>query len=437
MNTNTPPANQIAENVVLGTLIADDGYEYNEATSRGLDDSCFYSVSSQVVWAALKAVREKQGTKAIELQSLVLEMGNTALEEIGGFVALSEIVCSDSLSNFNSFVEELIKLKISRKMLDLGNRMLERFSDVESLNVDEALSTFESEIIKATTDKSDIVLTTKQLAENAFQYIKDLYTSETTGLMFDLKGIDGLICGLEPEKLVFIAARPGVGKSMLATHLYRISGFKKKRGVFFSLEMSHQELLSRVFSSMAQVDIRRIKEKFATKREIDGLKNATDRFAAMDGRFLLFDEKRYSIDEIVSRCRRAHLVEDLDLVVIDYLQLISTSTEKNGTRDQALGELTGKLKGLARELSVPVVVLSQINRESVKTGKYPALHNLRESGSIEQDADMVILLANKIENGEEVEGVVHCDIAKHRGGPVGNCFLNFDKPMQTIRDGFE
>lgn len=437
MNTNTPPNDKTAEIVVLGTLIQDDGYEYNEATSKGLDDACFFTPSNKIIWAALKAVRTKQGTESIDPQSLILEMGNSNFQAIGGFEVLAEVLSNSSLSNLTSFVAELIKLKIARKMLDLGNSMLERFADVENLDVDEALSAFEGEIVKATTEKSDVVLTTRQLADNAFEYIKELYTSESSGLTFDLKGIDALICGLEPEKLVFIAARPGVGKSMLATHLYNKSGFKGERGILFSLEMSHQELLSRVFSSMSQVDIRRVKEKFATKPEIDRLMEAKERFANQDGKFIVFDERRYTIDEIVSRCRRAHLVDPLALVVIDYLQLIPTDTKKNGTRDQALGELTGKMKGLAKELKCPVICLSQINRESVKAGKYPALHNLRESGSIEQDADIVILLANKIEDGEEVEGLVHCDIAKHRGGPVGNCFLNFDKPMQTIRDHME
>jgi replicative DNA helicase len=434
MSTNPPPTNLAAENVVLGTLISDDGYGYSEATSRGLDDSCFFHPASKVIWAALKAVRTKQGTGPIDPQSLILEMGNTPFEAIGGFDTFAEVATNSSLSNLKSFVNELLKLKIARKCLDLSARMLETFSDVENLDVDAALSVFEGEIMNATMDKSDVVLTTKQLAESTFNYIMDLHNAETKGLMFELEGIDRMICGLEPEKLVVIAARPGTGKSMLATHLYSVSGFKNHRGAFFSLEMSHQELLARVFSNMSQVNTRRVKEGLATKRELDALAAAKAKFGAMDGRFMLFDERRYSIDQIVSQCRRAHLVEKLDLVVIDYLQLISTTPQKNGSRDQAIGELTGKLKGLAKELKVPVVVLSQINRESVKAGKYPALHNLRESGSIEQDADIVILLANKIENGQDIDGVVHCDIAKHRGGPVGSCFLNFDKPMQTISD---
>ena len=437
MNANIPPSNQTAETVVLGTLINESGYEYSEAISRGLDDSCFFTPSSRIIWAALKAVRAKQGTEPIEPQSMMLEMGDSGMEAIGGITGFMEITSSFSLSNIRSFVDELIKLKIARKMIDLGNSMLERFADVEGLDVDQALSLYESEIVKATMDKSDVVFTTKQLADNALEYLKKLYTADKSGLMFGLKGIDDMVCGLEAGKMVVIAARPGVGKSMLATQLFRKNGMEGERCVLFSLEMEHQELVNRIFSSMAQVDIRRVKEKMATKREIDALVHAHSKFAEKEGRFMIFDERQYSIDEIVSRSRRAHLKEPLSMVVIDYFQLISTATEKNGTRDQALGQVSGKIKGLAKELKIPVIVLAQINREAVKNGKYPKKHNLRECGSLEQDADIVIILANKIENGEEVEGVVHCEIDKHRGGPVGVCYLNFEKPMQTIRDAME
>jgi replicative DNA helicase len=260
---------------------------------------------------------------------------------------------------------------------------------------------------------------------------------DADGVLSGFRDLDGMTYGFHPGQMIVLAARPSVGKTSLAMnfaeHAMLPDGGRKSSGVLvFSLEMTAAQLAMRLICSRARVDMKRIRDRVISKQ--DSADIATTVKELKQSPLWIDDASSSSILDIRAKARRLHTKSPLGLVVVDYLQLIR-GTDNRIQREQQIADISRGMKGMAKELNVPVVVLSQLNRESEKENRDPRLSDLRESGSIEQDADVVLLLhrPKKSDDDETVEGGglynehehIKLIIAKQRNGPVGEIDLTF------------
>ena len=256
----------------------------------------------------------------------------------------------------------------------------------------------------------------------------DIAGTALRGLSTGFRRLDDWTCGLKPQNLVVIAARPAVGKSALAMQIATRVALEDKRPVaVFSLEMSGEEITERAIRQQARVSTSA--RGHATEREVAALTTAGVRIASAP--LFILDEGGISIGQLQARARRLHQRHQLALVVVDYLQLLRGSG-RSENRAVEVGEVSRGLKALAKELNIPVVVLAQLNRDCEKDSRKPRMSDLRESGSIEADADIVLLLHTEKDNGEH--RAVSLKVAKNRGSRCGILDLEFNGPLTEFRE---
>lgn len=246
-----------------------------------------------------------------------------------------------------------------------------------------------------------------------------------TGLPTGFIDLDNQLSGLQPSNLILVAARPSVGKTAFVCNIMEHIALKRKKPVvFFSLEMPAEELVSRLTAQHAMVDSQKIKVGNLNDTELGKIMETADVIANSD--IFIDDSSNITIGEVRSKCRKLKLEHDIQLVIIDYLQLMNGSGKKDQSREQVISEMSRSLKILARELNIPVIALSQLNRAvETRTDKKPIIADLRESGAIEQDADVIMLLSRKYDENEKKEdrNTIVVNVAKHRNGPVGEVEL--------------
>ena len=312
--------------------------------------------------------------------------------------------------------------------------------------IDESLENAEKLIFdiaskKATTDLSHI----KDLVMNSYQKMEYRYEhrDELIGLRTDFYELDNMTSGLQKSDLIILAARPSMGKTAFALNIAQNVAIKEKVPVaIFSLEMSKEQLVQRMLCSQAEVDTQRIKTGNMNQKDWDKIVNAMNDFA--NAPIFIDDTSGCTLTDIRAKCRRLKMEQkDLGLVVIDYLQLMESSGRED--RMQQISAISRGLKTLARELDVPVIALSQLSRAvESRTDKRPMLSDLRESGAIEQDADIVMFIYRDEyykKNDEEAEvakaaskGESEIIIAKHRNGPVGKVDLLFQANITKFKN---
>src|SRR5678815_3214601 len=269
--------------------------------------------------------------------------------------------------------------------------------------------------------------------------IRDRYhrKGQITGLATGLADFDKLTDGLHAAEMIVIAARPSMGKTALAMNIAEHIAVEKKKPIaVFSLEMSSQQLVQRLLCSRARVNLGRVRDGFLSERDFPALQSAASKLA--EARMFIDDSSSLSILELRAKARRLKSQHDIQAIFIDYLQLLrSTSRRAQDNRQIEIAEISSGLKAISKELNIPVVVLAQLNRNpeqrSGESKGRPRLSDLRESGSIEQDADLVGLLvreeyyAESDDEKKEAEGKATLIIAKQRNGPVGDVLLTFRK----------
>ena len=240
-----------------------------------------------------------------------------------------------------------------------------------------------------------------------------------TGVPTGFIDLDKLTSGLQKSDLIIVAGRPSMGKTALALNMASYAAFDAGKNVaIFSLEMSTQQLIMRMMCTRAQVSMTKVKQGVATDDDMIRLSDATS--AMYSDRLVIDDTANISVAEIRSKCRRMKTKQGLDLVIIDYLQLMKTSG-KTENRVLEIGEITRALKILARELDVPIILLSQLSRAADKVR--PTMAHLRESGAIEQDADIVIMIYREGAHNPEADNTAEIIVAKHRNGPTDTVYL--------------
>jgi replicative DNA helicase len=358
---------------------------------------------------------------------------------VGGLAYLSQLQDAvPSAANLAYYLDVVREKFLLRKMIQTCTAVVGRVYDYEG-EVDALLDEVERDVLRISESRvQGGVLTTKELVGKAIGTIENYFSRKGTlnGLATGFADLDRMTDGLHGSEMIVIAARPSMGKTSLAMNIAEHVALEDKLPVaVFSLEMSAEALVLRMMCSLARVNLRSIREGFMSEADFPKLTNAAGRLA--NAPLFIDDSAALSILQLRARARRLHQQHGIKLFVIDYLQLLhSTARRAQENRQQEISDISSGIKALAKELKVPVLVLSQLNRELERDrNRKPRLSDLRESGAIEQDADLVGLLykPNAGEDddanpGEEPEGLpVNLLIAKQRNGPTGDVNLTFLK----------
>jgi len=362
------------------------------------------------------------------------------LDQVGGagFVT-SLFTFLPTAANANYYLEILQEKYTLREIIRVCTEYAARSYD-EQDDVPNLLNDVEQRVFAIAQDRfKDRVASMKQMVVQAIGSIQDLYDrrGSITGLETGFAEFDKMTDGLHAAEMIVIAARPSMGKTALAMNIAEHIAVEKKKPIaVFSLEMSSQQLVQRLLCSRARVNLGRVRDGFLSERDFPALQSAASKLA--EARMFIDDSSSLSILELRAKARRLKSQHDIQAIFIDYLQLLrSTSRRAQDNRQIEIAEISSGLKAISKELNIPVVVLAQLNRNpEQRTGESkgrPRLSDLRESGSIEQDADLVGLLvreeyyADTEEEKEKAEGIATLIIAKQRNGPVGDVPLTFLK----------
>ena len=380
---------------------------------------------------------QRQGIDIITLQQKLKDKG--FLEQIGGisyFAQLQDAV--PSAANLSYYLDIVREKFLLRKMIAVCTEATSKVYEFEG-EVDALLDEVERDVLKIAESRvQGGVLATKDLVGKAIGTIENYFSRKgvLNGLGTGFPDLDRMTDGLHGSEMIVIAARPSMGKTSLAMNIAEHVVLEQKMPVgVFSLEMSAESLVLRMMCSIARVNLRSIREGFMSESDFPKLTSAAGRLA--NAPLFIDDSAGLSILQLRARARRLHQQHGVKLFVVDYLQLLhSTARRSQENRQQEIADISSGIKSLAKELKVPVLVLSQLNRELEKDkSRKPRLSDLRESGAIEQDADVVGLLykpnAGDDEDGaasEESDGLaVNLLIAKQRNGPTGDINLTFLK----------
>lgn len=425
-----PPQAKELEEAVLGAIMLEKSAF--DTVVEILKPECFYLEGHQRIYRAMQGLAQK--SQPIDILTVVEELKTREeLELVGGPYYVTKLTNAVvSSANIDAHSRIILQKFIQRELIRISGEIIgDAYED--STDVFDLLDDAESKLFEITNnhlrknfDSIDSVLV------KTIQRIEDLRhrQDEITGVPSGFESLDRVTYGWQPTDLIILAARPAVGKTAFALNLARNAalGAKPTPVAFFSLEMSSAQLVQRILSAESEIFMEKIARGRLEEHEMKQLyKKGIDRLAKAP--IFIDDTPALNIFELRAKCRRLKNKHNVGFIIIDYLQLMSGAGDnKNGNREQEISRISRDLKGLAKELQVPIIALSQLSRavESRKEGeKIPQLSDLRESGAIEQDADMVMFLyrpeyygitANEM--GESNKGETHVKIAKHRNGSL-------------------
>lgn len=424
--SRTMPHDDVAEQSVLGGMLLSKDAIADVVESLRASD--FYKPAHETIYEAILSLYgHGSPADAITVADELKKRGELA--RVGGAAYIHTLIASvPTAANAQYYAEIVKEHAIMRRLIEAGTKIAQ-LGYANETEVDTLVDQAQAEIYAVTDGnaKEDYVSFSEALEETINEI--DANSNRPNGVYgvpTDFIEFDELTGGLHGGQMIVIAARPGVGKSTLALDIARSAAIHHQMTtVFFSLEMSRTELAMRVLSAEGKISMGRLKKG---DLDTEGWTNLATLQGRIDSAPLFIDDSpNMTLMEIRAKCRRLKQRNDLKLVVLDYLQLMS-SGKKVESRQQEVSEFSRSLKLLAKELDVPVIALSQLNRGSEqRTDKRPMVSDLRESGSIEQDADMVILLHREDMYNPDSERVGEADmiIAKHRGGPTRTIPLAF------------
>ncbi len=429
------PASSDAEMGVLCSILLSPRDALTLCIER-IDEFHFHQPAHGTIYNVL--VQLWKDSKPIDLVTVTQSLADqNLLESVGGPAALAKLFqFIPTATNIEYYLEILREKYLLRSMIvactKSAARCYEDQSDVKNL-----IDDIESQIFQISESRvSSILPEIKEQVLLAIDAIEGMHKNKgaLTGLSTGFSHLDQMTDGLHPSEMIVIAARPSMGKTAIAMNIAEHVAVDQGKPVgIFSLEMSSQQLVQRMLCSRAKVDLKKVRDGFMGNRDMKNLSRAAD--ALSKSKIYIDDTAGLSILELRAKARRLKDRHDLSLIVIDYLQLLRSMTRRaQDNRQIEIAEISAGIKALAKELAVPVIVLAQLNRESEKRsdGK-PRISDLRESGSIEQDADVVGLLYRSayFEKDDatrtEKEGEAELIIAKQRSGPVGEVPLTFLK----------
>lgn len=423
-----PPQNREAEMSVLGAMLFEEG-----ALVRALEllrPDYFYDQSHAKVFSVMQTLFDK--ARPIDLVTVSDELkARGQLEEVGGMAAITQLTLSVPTAAHIEHYAHIVKEKaLLRKMIRNASDIVQDCFESQD-NVQQVLNDAEKMIFEVSQDRIEgKFFSMKEIIHDSMETIDRLYQRKehVTGVATQFYEFDVKTAGLQPSDLIIIAGRPSMGKSAFVLSLCENVGIVQKKPLaFFSLEMSKEQLVQRMLCSHARVDAQKVRTGYLSHQDWPKLTSAAGRLA--EAPIFIDDTPGQSILEVRTKSRRLKMQHDIQLVVVDYLQLMQGSGNME-SRQQEISEISRSLKALARELRVPVIAVSQLSRAvESRTGNRPQLSDLRESGAIEQDADIVVFLFREeyYNPTEENRNKAEAIIAKQRNGPIGSVELVFIK----------
>ncbi|MBI4646599.1 MAG: replicative DNA helicase [Bacteroidia bacterium] len=432
-NSKIPPQALDVEEAVLGQLMLE-----KDAVISVLDilkPSSFYNEAHQKIYSAIVDLSMKE--RPVDILTVTEELKKKEqLDLVGGPFYITQLTSRVGSAAHIEYHARIIAQKfIQRELIRISSEIQERAFD-ENEDVLDLLEFSESELFKiAEGNIKKEVLKINVVLKEAIHQIEEAGKKQNylSGIPSGYSDIDRITSGWQNSDLIIIAARPSMGKTAFALTMARNITIEHNRTVaFFSLEMSSIQLVNRLIISETELDTGKIKTgnlaAYEWKQLEEKIKNLSN------AKIFIDDTPAISIFEFRAKCRRLKLQHKVDLIIIDYLQLITTNNENRGTREQEVSAISRALKAIAKELDVPIIALSQMNRSIETRGgtRRPQLSDLRESGAIEQDADMVIFIhrpekygLSTDEKGNSLVGLAEIIIAKHRNGATGEVQLKF------------
>lgn len=416
-----PPHSADAEASVLGALLLDKNAVVNVA--EFLEPSHFYDDRHKSIYEVMISLYEARAPIDVLTVSDGLKHKKT-LDNVGGAGYLADLVNKvPTAAHVEHYAHIVRDASTKRSLMEAAAKLVEGSFD-DSLNADELLDRAEQSIFSLSQAHLPNVFTPVRAAlAESFDRLDELHKQSggLRGVPSGFSGLDDGLAGFQKSNLIILAARPGVGKTALALNIAQFIATQARRPVgIFSLEMSKEELVDRLLVAQADIDAWRLKTGKLSETDFTKLSDAMGELA--DAPLYIDDTPGATILEMRTKARRLQAEHGLDLVVVDYLQLAQGRTKDN--RVQEVSEISQGLKNLARELKVPVVALAQLSRAVEQRGNNrPQLSDLRESGAIEQDADVVMFLSREDPENDNENFVL--DIAKHRNGPLRQIKLFF------------
>ena len=443
--TKLPPQNLEAESSLLGCLLID-----KDAVIKVVDiirPEDFYKDANGIIFSAMRELYIHHEPIDILTLTNKLEEKNQ-IEAIGGRTYLAELANSVATSSHIVYYANIVQRKATLRRLLTTAAEISELGYQEDEEIEKILDIAEQKLFGVSQKYlKNVFLPIDNLLSEAFDRIDELHkqSGKLRGLPTGFPDLDGLLAGLQKSDLVILASRPSVGKTSLALDIARQSAIRSKMPIgIFSLEMSKEQLVDRMLCAQAGVSLWRMRTGRLSDREED---NDFARIGEAMGQLseapiYIDDSASSSVLEIRTKARRLQVEKGLGLLVVDYLQLMEGRGRYGDNRVQEVSEITRGLKGVARELNIPVLALSQLSRAVEQTRPaIPKLSHLRESGSIEQDADVVMFIYRKAADRgynfddlpESEKNSAQIYIAKHRNGPTGKANLYFDKNTVSFK----
>lgn len=425
----TPPNNTDAERALLGAILLKPDVMHDISVS--VFPESFYADKHRQIYHAIMELFVKGDP--IDFLSVTTQLKkDSQLDRIGGASYVSELIENVPAAGNAHYYAELVQSKaILRGLINAADDIAELgYTDPD--NIDETLDQAEKKVYNVTNaivaQKFKTLGSSLKEAWERFEHL-NANQDEQRGVPTGFNSLDNILAGLQKSDLIILAARPSMGKTTFALDLTRNAALQYQAHVgFFSLEMSDQQLVDRLLAAEAGVDSWKLRTgKLRTDQEFEAVQAAMAKLS--DAPIYIDDQPGSNILKMRSSARRLKNEHGLDLLVVDYLQLMHpTSAKASDSMVQQVTEISRSLKLLARELDVPVLALSQLSRAVEQRGGKPRLSDLRDSGSIEQDADVVMFIHrdDKVNKESERPNIAEILVEKHRNGPVGMCELYFD-----------
>ena len=420
-----PPHDIEAEQAIIGSMLTDKDAVISAI--EVLKENAFYREDNKAIYSAIVSLYSKnEPIDIITVKNELVEAGN--FERVGGIEYLASlperVPTTANVEKYIKIVEEKFML---RMLIQSANDLIALGYD-ETEEVNAVFDMAEKKIFELTQNKNTTGYSAiKDVLVESFAELEKLYNQKggITGIPTGFADFDHKTSGLHGSELIILAARPAMGKSAFAINIAANAALQSKVPVaIFNLEMSKAQIGNRILSSEAMVDSNKIRT--GQIEDQDWVKLATSLGVLSDAPIYIDDTAGITIMEIRAKCRKLKMEKNVGLIVIDYLQLIQGSGKRNGRREQEISEISRSLKILAKELDIPVIALSQLSRSvESRPDKRPMLSDLRESGAIEQDADIVVFLYRDDYYNEDSEekNVAEVILAKHRGGSTGTIKL--------------
>ncbi|NQT22840.1 MAG: replicative DNA helicase [Candidatus Omnitrophica bacterium] len=421
-----PPQNLEAESAVLGAMLLEK--EAIGVAVELIDSFAFYNEANKIIFSCISKLYDLN--KAVDTITLIEELKKESrLDEIGGPTYITGLTASiPTAANIEYYLKIVREKAVLRNLISTSSQIISESYDASS-DVDTLLDKAERMVFDIASRKVESkTFSLKDIIKDSIETIDNLYQrkAHVTGLPTGFHDFDTITAGLHSSDFIVVAGRPSMGKSALVGCMAEHIGVVEKKPIaFFSLEMSKEQLVQRMLCSHAKVDSHKVRTGFLSQSDWPRLVSAAGKLS--EAPIFIDDTPGISVLELKAKARRMKSKHNIELIILDYLQLMRGPRGVDN-RQQEISEISRSIKALARELSVPIIAVSQLSRAvEQRSDRRPQLSDLRESGAIEQDADLVVLLLREeyYNPTDENRGMAEAIIAKQRNGPVGTIKLAF------------